>query len=111
MFCASCRFQRALTYHETPTQKRTYKQTKLKRDLLNDAVKLSDDPINGVVYAGYDRCVCGLMFLGWEKTCIAFWPTDTTVSHTAAPLPFFYPQKNSPFVYSNRHNEVWVKIA
>lgn len=32
-------------------------EAKLKRDLLNDGVKLSDDPINGVVYAGYDRCV------------------------------------------------------
>lgn len=41
----------------------THIQTKLKRDLLNDGVKISDDTINGVVYAGYDRCVCVLVIV------------------------------------------------
>lgn len=45
-------------------------QTKLKRDLLNDGVRLSDDPINGVVYAGYDRCVTSwLVFECLQSGC------------------------------------------
>lgn len=43
-----------ITTHHAPPRAT---QTKLKRDLLNDGVKISDDPVNGVVYAGYDRWV------------------------------------------------------